>query len=152
MTILRVPVPGLDFKDATLFSQLKDLMRTQFDVMIESEDLREQISALASDATEDISTEMNRDLRLSFGEIVSLGVFDESPESIGYVTLNGVAVEVDGERTEVVQVMAGQFVLVRAKVLNFFVYSILRSKDDIDWAKKTSASWVRATLDLNRPE
>jgi hypothetical protein len=88
--------------------------------------------------------------KIKLGEVTSLGVFDERPESMTLLGLSKLQVVRDGAQNEMTILFATNFLRLKDKVVYFYAYTRYNGKDDIEWAAESSKAWVTQALLMNQ--
>jgi hypothetical protein len=88
--------------------------------------------------------------KIKLGEVTSLGVFDERPESMTLLGLSKLQVVRDGAQTEITILFATNFLRLKDRVVYFYAYTRYNGKDDIEWAAESSKAWVTQALLMNQ--
>jgi hypothetical protein len=108
--------------------------------------LTQTANRLAKDVgkiTGDTSTTMH------MGDVRSLGVFDEQPNSISIANLETSGSDSKAGTDQYVQVAASAIILIHHKMLALVVYDDFRSQGNIDWAKGVIRDYVKRVNELN---
>ena len=130
------------------FGQLKDMFRKQGDQILKG------TQATAQEGIDRAAKDVGRitgDKSVSFktGEMKTLGVFDEQPNSISLATLQPVTTsDKNGSRSKN-QVMAMSIVRIAGRPVGVSIYSDYDSPADIDWAERQVTAWVKRLNELN---
>jgi hypothetical protein len=88
--------------------------------------------------------------KIKLGEVTSLGVFDERPESMTLLGLSKLQVVREGAQTEITILFATNFLRLKDRVVYFYAYTRYNGKDDIEWAAESSKAWVTQALLMNQ--
>jgi hypothetical protein len=92
----------------------------------------------------------NGEGKIKLGEVTSLGVFDERPDSMTILGVTKVQVVRDGVQTELPILFATNFLRLKDRVVYFYAYTRYAGKDDIEWAAESSKAWVTQALLMNQ--
>jgi hypothetical protein len=130
------------------FERIKAMLRQQSDAMARegAKQAQDGIDLAAKEVGR-----MNGDsqLALKAGVPRSLGVFDETPDSISLAQVTPITrTDQNGVRT-VYQASAMSIVLVRDKPVSAIVYSAYQSQADVDWTEREVLDWVKRYTALN---
>jgi len=109
-----------------------------------------RINQLAEQTAKDLSRESGSSIKLEIGDFVPLGVTSEteSMSILGY--LSRISLRQAGTEESLTLVNMSAVVLVKAKVLFLYTYSIFRGPEDIEWAKQAARGWADQVLLANR--
>ena len=132
------------------FNQLKKGMRSQLDEGREK--MRDVLASIENSGSSSISTAVDSSTIFKFGDMVMLGVFDETPDSICFSTLIKGRIEAPklGKPAEWVSIAAGCTLHVRNKIIYLYCTSKYRGKGDIEWARSNLAKWRDSVLAANQ--
>jgi hypothetical protein len=109
-----------------------------------------RINQLMEQTSQDLSRKSGGSIKLEIGDVVPLGVRSEteSMSILGY--LSRVSLRQAGTEESLALVNMSAVVLVKAKVLFLYTYSIFRGPEDIEWAKQAARGWADQVLLANR--
>ena len=109
-----------------------------------------RINQLMEQVSQDLNRQSGSSIKLEVGDVVPLGVTSEteSMSVLGY--LSRVSLRQAGSDDSLALVNMSAVVLVKAKVLFLYTYSIFRGREDIEWAKRAARGWADQVLLVNR--
>ena len=109
-----------------------------------------RINQLMEQVSQDLNRQSGSSIKLEVGDVVPLGVTSEteSMSILGY--LSRVSLRQAGSDDSLALVNMSAVVLVKAKVLFLYTYSIFRGREDIEWAKRAARGWADQVLLANR--
>ena len=109
-----------------------------------------RINQLMEQASKDLSRKTGSSIKLEIGDVVPLGVISEteSMSILGY--LSRISLRQAGSEDSLALVNMSAVVLVKAKVLFLYTYSIFRGPEDIEWAKQAARGWAEQVLLANQ--
>lgn len=113
------------------------------------EKARIDVNRLLRERGKDISKYPQIYSGLTIGEIVSLGVIDETPRSITMGTLGAISKVEDTANVSKIMAGAVVVVLIKGKIIIATMYNAYQSADDIDWLKELAKDWTRVLLGSN---
>jgi hypothetical protein len=87
--------------------------------------------------------------KIKLGEVQSLGVFDDSPNSMTLLGLTKVQVLRDGVQNDITILFATNFLRLKDRVVYLYAYTRYEGKEDIEWAAESSKAWVTQALLMN---
>ncbi len=88
-------------------------------------------------------------IKLKMGEVKSLGVFDETKDSLSTLLLTKGQAVVNGKSTEVSILSGTNIVRLKDRLVYLYAYSRYEGKSDIEWVSKVSKDWVGRATALN---
>ncbi len=130
------------------FERIKAMLRQQSDTMLHDSEKQVQES-FDSVAKELGKTNDDSSLTLKAGAGKSLGVFDETPNSISMANIQSLTRSDKAGTHTLVQAVAMSIALVGDVPLSVCVYSTYQSPADIDWTKREVLDWVKRYTVLN---
>ena len=109
-----------------------------------------RINQLMEQTSQDLSRKTGSSIKLEIGDVVPLGVTSEteSMSILGY--LSRISLHQAGTEESLALVNMSAVVLVKAKVLFLYTYSVYRGPEDIEWAKHAARAWADQVLLANR--
>jgi len=109
-----------------------------------------RINQLMEQALQDLIRKSGSTIKLEIGDVVPLGVTSEteSMSILGYLSRK--SLRQAGTEDSLALVNMSAVVLVKAKVLFLYTYSIFRGPEDIEWAKQAARGWADQVLLANR--
>ncbi len=131
--------------DPTMFEVTKQMVKSQSGSLFKSAEAESQ--SMLDSYAKSIGDGQGK---IKLGEVSSLGVFDEKPESITLLGLSKLQGNINGQQTEVTILFATNLVRVKNRIVYFYTYTRYDGKDDIEWAAEASKAWVTQVLALNR--
>lgn len=135
----------LNVSDA-LFSQLVAQVKQQQDTLAKK--TKEEVGPLLDDSAGKLSKEYGFPLKLEVGELVSLGVFMEKSDAVGFAMLQNNRVSANGQ-FDYLTVGGAAIMRVKGKILRAHVNSDYKSPKDAEWARSTLSTWVDQILATN---
>lgn len=124
---------------AAAFNKAKSEVR--YAVTLQTEKYRKLIKAMETQANAVIAPGS-----MTLNESISLGIFDESDDSICFAML----LKIQSGSDSYVSVVASALIRVNNRVLYLNAYTPYRQKSDIDWARTGLQDWRDAVLSANR--
>jgi hypothetical protein len=88
--------------------------------------------------------------KIKLGEVTSLGIFDDQPNSMTLLGLTKLQVVRDGGQTELTILFATNFLRIKDRVVYYYAYTRYEGKEDIEWAAQASKAWVTQALLMNQ--
>lgn len=110
--------------------------------------IKEEVGPLVDDAAGKLSKEYGFPLKLEVGELVSLGVFMEKTDAVGFAVLQKNRVSANGQ-LDYLTVGGAAIMRVKGKILRAHVNSDYKSPKDAEWARSTLSTWVDQILATN---
>ena len=105
-----------------------------------------KVSNRAEQALQD-ATDLNAAFSLS--DVVMLGCFDDSPESLGFTMAMNVAIRAGEADSKTRGVIAAALVPVNGRLIYLYANSDYRSESDRQWTEKAVAAWRDAVVAAN---
>ncbi|PYL05785.1 MAG: hypothetical protein DME33_15370, partial [Verrucomicrobia bacterium] len=127
-----------------LFNEIKPELRKSMAV---SESYRDVIKELERNTASAVATQFNLPMTMKVGEMIPLGIFDETDESVCFSVLGKVHVPTLPD--DYVSITAGCILRVRGRVFYLFSSSPYHDKSDIAWARRSLQNWRDAVLKSN---
>ena len=131
------------------FTDLKTTLRTSMDSTRQK--LGDMFAEIESSASSTLSKDLQTRTDLKVGEMIPLGVFDETPDSISFsmLTKYRLTAEDRGKPVEGVSIVAACALNLRNRVINLYCTSDYRDKRDIEWARSNVKKWRDEVLAMN---
>ena len=128
-------------------------MKTAFPKSIDStrQKLGDMFAEIESSTSSTLSKELQKRTDFKVGEMISLGVFDETPDSISFsmLTKYRLTAEDRGKPVEGVSIVAACALNLRNRVIYLYCTSNYRDKRDIEWARSNVKKWRDEVLAVN---
>ena len=124
-----------DFSKAQ-FQILTNQLKEQQNTILQKE--KSKVNKLLDDASKSLSDDFDTSVNIKMGEQITLGLFNDSSNSIGLITLARYAGEVGGDKFDYIMAGGVSFVLARGKLLYIYAFSRYENQNDIDWVKSKS--------------
>ncbi len=109
-----------------------------------------RINQLMEQASKELSRKSGSSIELEIGDVVPLGVASETESIMMLGYLSRISLSQAGTEESLALVNIRGAVLVKAKVLFLYTYSIFRGPEDIEWAKQAARGWADQVLLANR--
>lgn len=122
------------------FKQIASIIRDQQNTLLE--DYREKIDSLASEASRDLSENLDLSIDLKIGQQYPLGVFHDTPGVISLAHIGKYRMQIQGQGQEYVMVFSTTLMVVNQRLLYLYVYSEFEDQSDIDWVRSTTIAWI----------
>jgi hypothetical protein len=131
------------------FEQVKAMFRKQGgDILKSSRAMAQEGIDRAAKDVGDLTGD--KSVSVKTGELTSLGVFDEQPNSISLASVQPITASNKNGSHSTNQVMALSIVRIGNKPVGVSVYSEFNSQADVDWAERQVTAWVKRLNELNR--
>lgn len=120
---------------------VKDTLRTRFTTMMAqvTPEVRAQLEAAAGRGT---ARRGATDMALEAGDMAPIEFFEPGSDAITMISLNKVAASNTGTRRDVTLAAAFTTLLVKGKLIYFYVYSEYKSPADLAWVRSATMSWL----------
>jgi hypothetical protein len=131
------------------FNDLKSAIRTQMDSVRQK--LGDKIAEIENNMSLNLSKEFQTGTDFKLGDMILLGVFDETPNSISFSMLTKyrlTAAKLE-ESIEGVSTVAATALNLHNRVIYLYCTSICKDKRDIDWARNNVKKWRDNILAAN---
>jgi hypothetical protein len=135
-----------------LFADLKKILRGEIDSLVTKNQRTVALAPLEADASKALSKAVQSPVDVKVGELIPLGVFDETPESICFSAFGKIRYDVrQGEHSQVdrVCIVAGSEINVRQRVVTLTCCSTYNSELDIEWVRTQLKKWRDAVVAAN---
>jgi hypothetical protein len=129
------------------FNELKPGLRETFSAQSGNENFRDVIKEVETNASSAISAVSHLSANLKIGEMISLGVFDDTKDSLCFSAL--AKVQVSTSTNSYVTVIGCCIIRVSDRVFYLYSMSLYRDKSDIEWARRSIQRWRDAVLKAN---
>lgn len=130
------------------FAELRGVVRNQQAEMLRK--LEPRIAQLSRRIEQARSRESGARVELSVGEIVPLGVYQDTESAISFGMMSRVRYREGAEADERTIINVSTIVSPKGKLLFLYTYAKSDGPADLDWAKRAAASWARTVIALNR--
>lgn len=135
-----------DFSGAQ-FQQLVGQVKQEQEILLEK--VKDKAGSLLDDALGKLSKDDGVSLKLKVGETVSLGVFIERNDTVGFASLTKCQVSAEGQQIDYLMASGISYIRVKGKILYAYVYGIYENQNDLEWVRTTSRKWVDQILTIN---
>jgi len=111
-----------------------------------------EVGDVMRDASDYIGTTYKTDMKMEIGESHNQGVFVETKNYIGFLTLSSLAIETAQGRKSYPSAVAMMAVNVRGRILVYSYYSNYELLSDVDFVKETAQLYADLMLSVNAQE
>ncbi len=132
---------------SVLFRQFVDQIKKEQEILLEK--VRYKVGPLLDNATGKLSKDLGISMKMKVGEQVSLGVFMEENDAVGFAVLSKVQVSVEGEKLDHLIVSGVAIIRAKGKILYAYIYSNYQTQEDLEWIRNTLRRWVDKILISN---
>ncbi len=128
------------------FGQLKQQTKAEIDKAQET--LRMELAKATGKETKTLPNSTVADA-LSVSEVAVLGLFNETPSSLGFTMAMNVAAKADDPTTKTKAVVASMIVPVNGRLIYLYANAEFKSEADRKWAEQAVTTWRDAVLAVN---
>ena len=132
---------------ARTFSEVKQDMKAEISRMEAS--IAREIAKFSNRAEQALQDATDLNAAFSLSDVVMLGCFDDSPESLGFTMAMNVAMKAGDVDSKTRGVIAAVLVPVNGRLIYLYANSDYRSESDRQWAEKAVAAWRDAVVAAN---
>jgi hypothetical protein len=141
-------------KDAeTRTAGTRELKIVKDGIQKELEKVKDKVSKLMDDMSKSASRSLSKSLQMSVdfrvGEMVSLGIFENTDNSLGFSALVKARLSVSGAEEEIVQVISACVMVVKGKVLFIYANTTYQGEPDLAWTRAIVKHWRDDILKAN---
>lgn len=143
---------ALAFEDKTMspqdFASFKEMLKKDLKNADKSiERLLEEIEISSSDA---VSKQRNIDTIVQYGNVVLLGILEDTPDSLSQSILAKVRAESETGTSELLQASSIALVHIQGKLLTIYVSAVYNSHEDLQWTRKMALSVRDRLIEANK--
>ena len=144
--VVQIPKVAIDYNvTQSSFDAVKSKVRADFESKLNN--IEPDANELLDKASGEVSQKLGSDVEMALDSFVALPVHGETPNSISLSILSRYSITTnDGERTSMVATATVTFIRVKNTMLVLQVYG---SKDDLEWTREQSKSWIQAVTAAN---
>ncbi|MDB6004623.1 MAG: hypothetical protein JWR15_1610 [Prosthecobacter sp.] len=128
------------------FSQMKQQTKSEIDKAQET--LREELAKVTGKDAKNLPNSTVADA-LSVSEVAVLGLFNETPSSLGFTMAMNVAKKADDPTNKTKAVIASMIVPVNGRLIYLYANADFKSEADRKWAEQAVTMWRDAVLAVN---
>ena len=135
-----------------LFADLKKMLRGEIDSLVTKNQRTVALAPLEADASKALSKAVQSPVDVKVGELIPLGVFDETPESICFSAFGKIRYNVrqgDGAQIDRLSISATSEINIRQRVISLTCCSTYNSELDIEWVRTQLKKWRDAVVAAN---
>jgi len=129
------------------FSGMKQETKAELDKAQES--IRQEIAKLSGKAEKAFQDATDADAALSLSDVVVLGSFDDSPNSLGFTMALNIAAKAGDKTIKSKGVVASMLVPVNGRLINLYANAEFNSAADRAWAEQAVTAWRDAVVAAN---
>jgi hypothetical protein len=108
------------------------------------------LESLANDVNKFVAAQTNGATQtIKVGETTTLGIFDESSNSVSFTTMTKYVVSTAGKDKELPMVISNTTALVKGKVIYLQVCSDFATPADVEWTQSATKAWLRTINSAN---
>lgn len=132
---------------SVLFRQFVDPMKKEQEILLEK--VRYKVGPLLDNAARTLSKDLGISMKVKIGEQVSLGMFMEENDAVGFAVLSKAQVSVEGQNLDRLVVSGVAIIRAKGKILFAYIYSNYQTQEDLEWIRDTLRRWVDKILISN---
>lgn len=129
------------------FGAMKQQTKAELDKAQET--IREEMAKLSGKAEKAFQDATDADAALNLSDVVVLGCFDDSPNSLGFTMALNVAAKAGEKTIKGKAVIASMIVPVNGRLIYLYANADFNSAADRVWAEKAVAGWRDAVVAAN---
>ena len=122
------------------FQMLTRQLKEQQNTILQEQ--KSKVEKLLEGASKSFADDFDTSVDIKMGEQITLGIFNDKPNTIGLMSLAKYSGEVGNDKFDYIMAGGVSFVLARGKLIYVYVFSLYESQNDIDWVKSKSRELI----------
>ena len=132
------------------FKQLTQVVRQEISDVLARFNDENRFSKEAQEGVKEFNALYGTAFKADMGKVIPLGIFSDKEHVLSYAVLSKMKAGIGNSTDcEFVAAITNSFLLVKNRPLIIYVYTKCSSKEDLDWIRSKTESWLDAIVDKN---